>query len=190
LTGVHNWNVSSKRCAIRVASATSAMRGLHPGDLSFCVGGTGITFEDGLKFLPRPPHFSSRFQDGRFSTCDFQEGTRNVGSMSRFPEWRNSQPGPAASMLTEHPYVGPGRPKESVQNVRARAIIAAIAPKSGPNRDWLSANIRCRTCIAQHMGRLGLSEHSKCVARVRAPIVARFVARYSRRCLADRVISA
>jgi hypothetical protein len=37
------------------------------------------------------------------------------------------------------------------------------------------------------MGRLGLSEHSKCVARVRARIVAGFVARYARRCLADRV---
>jgi hypothetical protein len=40
------------------------------------------------------------------------------------------------------------------------------------------------------MGRLGLSEHSKCVARVRARIVAGFVARYARRCLADRVIGA
>jgi hypothetical protein len=34
-------------------------------------------------------------------------------------------------MLTEHPYVRPARPKESVQNVRARAVIAAIAAKSG-----------------------------------------------------------
>ena len=40
------------------------------------------------------------------------------------------------------------------------------------------------------MGRLGLREHSKCVARVRARIVAGFVARYARRCLADRVIRA
>ena len=40
------------------------------------------------------------------------------------------------------------------------------------------------------MGRLSLSEHSKCVARVRARIVAGFVARDARRCLADRVISA
>ena len=93
-------------------------------------------------------------------------------------------------MLTEHPYVRPARPKESVQNVRARAVIAAIAPESGPNRHWLPVNIRCRTCAAQHMGRLGLSEHSKCVAGVRARIVAGLVARYARRCLADRVISA
>ena len=30
--------------------------------------------------------------------------------------------------------VRPARPKEFVQNVRARAVIAAIAPESGPNR--------------------------------------------------------
>jgi hypothetical protein len=36
------------------------------------------------------------------------------------------------------------------------------------------------------MGRLGLSEHSECVARVRTRIVAGFVAGYARRCLADR----
>ena len=93
-------------------------------------------------------------------------------------------------MLTEHPYVRPARPKESVQNVRARAVIAAIASKSGPNRHRLPMNIRCRTCAAQHVGRLGFSEHSKCVTRVRARIVAGFVARNARRCLADRVISA
>ena len=35
-----------------------------------------------------------------------------------------------SSMLTEHPYVRPGRPKESVQNVRFR-VVASIASKSG-----------------------------------------------------------
>jgi len=40
------------------------------------------------------------------------------------------------------------------------------------------------------MGRLGFSEHSKYVARVRARIVAGFIARYARRCLADRMIGA
>ena len=99
-------------------------------------------------------------------------------------------PDPAAFMLAEHPYVRSARPKESVQNVRARAVIAAIAPESGPNCHWLPPNIRCRTCAAQHMGGLSLGEHSKCVARVRARIVAGFVARYVSRCFADRVISA
>jgi hypothetical protein len=93
-------------------------------------------------------------------------------------------------MLTEHPYVRPARPKESVQNVRSRAVIATIAPESGPNRHWLPVYIWCRTCAAQHMGRLGLGEHSKCVARVRTRIVAGFVACNARRCLADRVVSA
>ena len=62
-------------------------------------------------------------------------------------------------MLTEHPYVRPARPKESVQNVRVRAVIAAIAPESGSNRHRLPVYIRCRTCAAQHMGRLGLNDY-------------------------------
>ena len=69
----------------------------------------------------------------------------------------------------------PARPKESVQNVRFR-VVASIASKSGANRDWPSLNIGRRTCTTQHMGRFGFSEHSKCVARVRARIVAGFVA--------------
>jgi hypothetical protein len=39
--------------------------------------------------------------------------------------------------------------RKSVQNVRVRVIIAAIAPESGPNRHWLPVNIPCRTCAAQ-----------------------------------------
>ena len=51
-------------------------------------------------------------------------------------------------MLTEHPYVRPARPKESVQNVRARAVIAAIAPESGSEPslaagEYSVSNLRC-----------------------------------------------
>ena len=109
----------------------------------------------------------------------------------RQPAWRSArleQP-ECISLLANHPHIRSRLAEEAVQDVRLR-IIASIAPESGSNRHWLPVNIRCRTCAAQHMGRLGLSEHSKCVAGVRARIVAGFVARYARGCLADCVISA
>jgi hypothetical protein len=91
-------------------------------------------------------------------------------------------------MLPDHPHV-PTIPKKTFQNIRFK-IVQGIASKSATNGHRLPAHIRYRAYRSQHVNRLGLGEHPEGIARVRARIVAGFVACYARRCLADRVISA
>jgi hypothetical protein len=83
------------------------------------------------------------------------DGRRTLEAL-HFVGMRNQKTSVGAS--ANHPHIGSRLAKEPFQNIRLR-VVASITSKSGSNCHWLPANIRCRTCTAQHMGRLGLNDY-------------------------------
>jgi hypothetical protein len=63
-----------------------------------------------------------------------------------------------AGSSADHPRTTSRLAKEPFQNIRLR-VVASVASKSGSNRDWSTMHVCCRTCAAQHMGRLSLSDY-------------------------------